>query len=76
LIFRLKKQEVVEYLRQGTPEAQQQALGETFVCCYTHLRLQSHLNSIVARESAAGSTAVTLAQQAHQPCSWDNSKST
>ncbi|KAL0052002.1 hypothetical protein WJX82_006344 [Trebouxia sp. C0006] len=26
LIFRLKKQEVVEYLRQGTPEAQQQAL--------------------------------------------------
>lgn len=31
LIFLLKKQEVVEYLRKGTPDAQQQALGETAV---------------------------------------------
>ncbi|KAL3148111.1 hypothetical protein ABBQ38_014392 [Trebouxia sp. C0009 RCD-2024] len=29
LIFRLKKQEVVEHLRKGTPEAQQQALGNS-----------------------------------------------
>ena len=28
LIFRLKKQQIVEYLRKGTAEAQQQALGE------------------------------------------------
>jgi len=58
LIFRLKKQEVVEYLRQGTPEAQQQALGETVVSCYSHLRLQPRLNSIVAMESATSSIAV------------------
>lgn len=35
LIFRLKKQEVVEHLRKGTPEAQQHALGEIplhYVC--------------------------------------------
>ena len=32
LIFRLKKQEVVEHLRKGTPEAQQQALGESIWC--------------------------------------------
>lgn len=32
LIFRLKKQEVVEHLRKGTPEAQQQALGKSSWC--------------------------------------------
>ena len=62
----------MEYLRQGTLEAQQQALGATVVCCcHSHLQLHPHLNSIFA-----GPIAITLAQQAHQPCSWDNSNCT